>query len=290
MIKPYNGRMDFDMKHAIIVLSLLVAAVWGVVLIRRFAGTGSGEPASEGASAQEESPALKAWVNNSVDEEMPPGNVPRHRWAGDDERERLSSAWAVAATNLSQGNVQCMKQTVAAISERMKSIPPEQFHVIVSPFYSLLKDEFVRGIMARTYANPAEFKKSVLVNIDGMNVLGNVEFSSALVPDHCAVLEADALSMTRKCIRKFTDEGRNDFISAAKELERTIIDQIESEDGLTRRYMNADLKMQMLLYERGYSTRENVIRGVRSDAWDLKRIGYVPKWLDEEFPLRSAGE
>ena len=50
-----------------------------------------------------------------------------------------------------------------------------------------------------------------------------------------------------------------------------IINQIESENGLIRRYMKADLKGQMLLYERGYSTRENVIRGVRTDAFQMAK-------------------
>ena len=61
-----------------------------------------------------------------------------------------------------------------------------------------------------------------------------------------------------------------------------IISQIEPEDGLVRRHMRADLKMQMLLYERGYSTRENVIRGVQTDAWHLEKTAeYIQKWLDE---------
>ena len=88
--------------------------------------------------------------------------------------------------------------------------------------------------------------------------------------------------MARKAIKKFAEEGRGDFAAVARELEELIIRQIESEYGLIRRYMKMDLKMQMLLYERGYSTRENVIRGVRTDAWHLENTtGYIPKWLDE---------
>ena len=83
-------------------------------------------------------------------------------------------------------------------------------------------------------------------------------------------------------IQRMSENGLEDFVSIAKEIEELIISQIESEDGLVRRYMNADLKMQMLLYERGYSTRENVIRGVRTDAWHLENTaGYIPKWLEE---------
>lgn len=61
-------------------------------------------------------------------------------------------------------------------------------------------------------------------------------------------------------IQRMREDCLEDFVSIAKEIEELIISQIESEDVLVRRYMNADLKMQMLLYERGYSTRENVIR------------------------------
>ena len=106
--------------------------------------------------------------------------------------------------------------------------------------------------------------------------------SAEQIPLRCAYLEADALAMARKAIKKFAEEGRGDFAAVARELEELIIRQIESEDGLIRRYMKMDLKMQMLLYERGYSTRENVIRGVRTDAWHLENTtGYIPKWLDE---------
>ena len=218
----------------------------------------------------------------SIDIDLHPDCAPRYQWAGDAEYERLESAWASAATNLLHGNVQGMNECVAVVSERMKSISPEQFHGIVRPCYDLLKGYFKDGILSRSYATPEEFKAHVMVNIAGMNVFGDVEHASALIPDQSAYLEADALSALKKCVKKFKDEGRDDFASAAKELEELMIDQIESENGLTRRYMNADLKMQMLLYDCGRSTRENVIRGVRTDAWALEKIaGYIPKWLDE---------
>ena len=175
-----------------------------------------------------------------------------------------------------------MKECVATVSERMKSISPEQFYGIVRPCYDMLKSEFMADVLSRSYTSTDKFKERVLFDIEGMNVLGNVELSSEQIPLSCAYLEADALSMLRKAIKKFTDERREDYVSIAKELEEMMIRQIESEDGLTRRYMKTDLKMQMLLYERGYSTRENVIRGVRTDAWHLENTaGYVPKWLDE---------
>ena len=175
-----------------------------------------------------------------------------------------------------------MKECVATVSERMKGISAGHYYDIVRPCAGAISREFKGGILSRSYATPEEFKACVIDCIEGMNLLGDIERSAVLVPRQGAYFEADALAMIRKCIRKFTDEGREDFALVAKELEEMIINQIESEEGLTRRYMNADLKGQMLLYERGYSTRENVIRGVRTLAWYLEHTtGYIPKWLDE---------
>ena len=81
-----------------------------------------------------------------------------------------------------------------------------------------------------------------------MNVWGNVELSSEQIPLRCAYLEADALSMIRMAIKKFTDERREDFVAIAKELEELIIRQIESEYGLTRRYMMAISFCGLLTY------------------------------------------
>lgn len=270
------------MKKTILTSISLIVAVCGIFVARHVLMPKSGMSASNVASTPNEEPPLKEWINNSIDVDMPPGYVPRYQWAANEERAQLESAWANAATNLLQGNIQGMKECVATVSERMKSIAPEQFYGIIRPCYDYLKGEFMGGILTRPYADASEFKKHVLLDIDGMNVLGNVELSSEQIPLHCAYLESDALAMARRAVKKFSEEGRDDFVSIAKEIEELIISQIESEDGLVRRYMNADLKMQMLLYERGYSTRENVIRGVRTDAWHLENTaGYIPKWLEE---------
>ena len=269
--------MDSDMKKIIIASLLLIAAASGIIAVRHAVCLSPAKP------AKNDVPVLKEWENNSM-ADLPPGYVSRcqWQWAGDAERAQLESVWAVAATNLLNGNVQGMKECVAPVSERMKSIAPQQFYGIVSPCFVLLKRWFTEGFISQSYTTPSEFKSHVMVNVEGMNFLGEIELSAEQNPLRCAYLEADVLAMIRKCIQKFTDEGREDFVLVAKELEEMIINQIESENGLTRRYMNADLKGQMLLYERGYSTRENVIRGVRTLAQYLENTtGYIPKWLDE---------
>ncbi len=270
------------MKKTILTLISLIVTVCGILIVRRAIAPEPVKYASNEASESAEAQPLKEWINNSIDEDVPPGYVPRYQWAGDTERAHLESVWANAATNLFQGNIQGMKECVSTVSERMKSIAPEQFYGIVRPCYDMLKGEFMARVLSRSYISTDKFKERVLLDIEGMNVLGNIELSSEQIPLRCAYLEADALAMDRKAVKKFAEEGRENFATVARELEELIIRQIESEDGLIRRYMQLDLKMQMLLYERGYSTRENVIRGVRTDAWHLENTaGYIPKWLDE---------
>ena len=272
------------MKKTILTLTLLIVAVCGIFVVRHVLMTKTCMSASNVASTPNEEPPQKEWINNSIDVDCPPGDLLRYHpeWVSDAERAQLESVWAAAATNLLNGNVRGMKECVATVSERMKGISAGHYYDIVRPCATALSREFNGGILSRSYATPEEFKACVIDGIEGMNLLGDIERSAVLVPRQGAYFEADALAMIRKCIRKFTDEGREDFTVVAKELEKMIIDQIESENGLTRRYMNADLKGQMLLYERGYSTRENVIRGVRTLAQYLENTtGYIPKWLDE---------
>ena len=272
------------MKRTILILTLLIVAACSTFFARCVFMPKSVKSASNETSTPDSTPPLKEWINNSIDEECPPGDALRYHpeWVGDAERAQLESVWAAAATNLLNGNLKGMKECAATVSERMKGISAGHYYDIVRPCATALSREFNGGILSRSYATPEEFKACVIDGIEGMNLLGDIERSAVLVPRQGAYFEADALAMIRKCIRKFTDEGREDFTLVAKELEKMIINQIESENGLIRRYMKADLKGQMLLYERGYSTRENVIRGVRTDAWHLENTtGYIPKWLDE---------
>ena len=272
------------MKKIILTSISLAIAACGMFIARRVITPKPTRPTSNETSTPDSAPPLKEWINNSVDEDCPPGDALRYHpeWVGDAERTQLESVWAAAATNLLNGNVRGMKECVATVSERMKGLSAGHYYDIVRPCAIALSREIEEGILSRSYATSEEFRTCVMADIEGMNVLGDIEYSAVLVPSQGAYFEANALAMIRKCRQKFTDEGREDFVLVAKELEEMIINQIESENGLTRRYMNADLKGQMLLYERGYSTRENVIRGVRTLAQYLENTtGYIPKWLDE---------
>ena len=209
------------MKKIVIALLLLIVASCSIIAVRRVACRVPAKP------MQSDPPVLKEWVNDSM-ADLPPGDGLRYHpeWVGDAERAQLESVWTAAATNLLNGNVRGMKDCVATVSERMKGISAGHYYDIVRPCAGAISREFKGGILSRSYATPEEFKACVIDCIEGMNLLGDIERSAVLVPRQGAYFEADALAMIRKCIRKFTDEGREDFTVVAKELEKMIIDQI----------------------------------------------------------------
>ena len=89
--------------------------------------------------------------------------------------------------------------------------------------------------------------------------------------------------MTLKAYQRLFSESRRDNLAAcAEKLIDQLVRQIESEEGLTRQYMNylreRDLKVQV---EERHVPRDVVLRGIRSHADLLKVAGYVPKWLEE---------
>ena len=226
-------------------------------------------------------------VGNGI-EDSNPLCLHKQEWVGDDEVMRLKSTWQSIADDIEACDAESAGKRAILVAERMRSIPGGQFYDITSSCFCMLKNNFMGGILSRQFANPEAFKAYAMSNISGMNILGNAELEACLIPPHCAYLEADALTLFRKCGRKFRDEGRDDFAAVADELTKLMIDQIESENGLTRRYMRADLKLQRVLVDRGFSTREKVLRGVRADAYPLKVAGYFPKWLSEFDDLSEA--
>ena len=100
------------MKKTILTLTLLIVAACSAFYVRCVVMPKHVKSASNETSTAITEPTLKEWINNSVDEDMPPGYVPRYQWAADTERAQLESVWANAATNLLQGNIHGMKECV----------------------------------------------------------------------------------------------------------------------------------------------------------------------------------
>lgn len=223
--------------------------------------------------------------NLSIDFDLPSGHVPPCKWADESECRYLNLVWAEATTNLVDGNVEDMERNVSFVSERMKSICHEQWPDIVRPFYALLKDRLCKKGPYGAFSTEDEFNSYMAATLRAMYLMGDVEMQSYSPWSSASWWESDALLAIKAYGKQFADSGRNDLVQCADRFIEELIDRIESVSGLTRQYMHFDLKLQMKLVEEGVSTREQVIRGVRSVAYPLKVAGYVPKWLDEEFPL-----
>ena len=272
------------------ILPVLVLAVCGTAMICHFARP---RPVKHDAvywrSVQQE--LLRKGEKLSIDWDMPPGYVPPYKWADDAERKYLNSLWAGAATNLVELSVKDMEEKISLVTERMKSVCPEQWDGIVSPFYSLLRSRVDRKSIPDKFSEATDFHAYMEATLRGMNLIGEIELQSCTLHAPTAWWECNALSTLKEYRKRFTDTDRKSLAECAESFIAQLISQIESEQGLTRRYMHAAMKFQMQLVDSGVSTRESVIRGVRADAYALVKVaGYIPKWLDEEFPLPAKSE
>ena len=121
--------MDSDMKKIIIALLLLIAAACGIIAVRRVACRVPAKP------MQSDPPVLKEWVNDSM-ADLPPGYVPRYQWAGNEEREKLESVWAMAATNLQHGDVRTKAQAIGRTLLELETYP-EQVVMVGDRFHDV---------------------------------------------------------------------------------------------------------------------------------------------------------
>ena len=103
------------MKKILLTLTLLIVAACGIFIVRRVLMPKHVKSASNETSTPDAAAPLKEWINNSIDEDCPPGDLLRYHpeWVSDAERAQLESVWAAAATNLLNGNVRGMKECVA---------------------------------------------------------------------------------------------------------------------------------------------------------------------------------
>lgn len=219
---------------------------------------------------------LSTRLDVPVDRELMP------KWVDNAEIEHLNSIWAEAATNLVAGDVKAMEKNVSLVSERMKRICWEQWIDIVRPFYELLDQRLDKNKVHDGFASEDEFDAYMTATIRGMNLMGMVQLHR--YPPSSSALRWECYAMmTLKAYQRLFSESRRDNLAAcAEKLIDQLVRQIESEEGLTRQYMNylreRDLKVQV---EERHVPRDVVLRGIRSHADLLKVAGYVPKWLEE---------
>ena len=205
-----------------------------------------------------------------------------YKWADDAEIVRLNSIWAEAATNLVAGNVKEMEEKISLVSERMKCICKEQWIDIVGPFYDLLNQRLDKKKVNGAFASEDEFNAYMAATLRGMNLMGMVELhryppSSSVVRWECYAM------MTLKAYQQlFSESGQTRLEVCAERFIDQLVEQIESDEGLTRQYMEylraRDIKVQV---EERHVPRDVVVRGIRSHADMLRVAGYAPKWLEE---------
>lgn len=212
-----------------------------------------------------------------------------YKWADDAEIVRLNSIWAEAATNLVAGNVKEMEEKISLVTERMKGICKEQWIDIVGPFYDLLNQRLDKNKVNGAFTSEDEFNAYMAATLRGMNLMGMVELHR--YPPSASVVRWECYAMmTLKAYQQlFSESGQTHLAGCAERFIGQLVEQIESDEGLTRQYMEylraRDIKVQV---EGRHVSRDVAMRGIRSHADMLRIAGYVPKWLSEFDDLSEA--
>ena len=76
------------MKKILLTLTLLIVAACGIFIVRHVLMPKHVKSASNETSTPDAAAPLKEWINNSIDEDCPPGDLLRYHpeWVGDAER------------------------------------------------------------------------------------------------------------------------------------------------------------------------------------------------------------
>lgn len=199
-----------------------------------------------------------------------------------DELQRLRSVWIAASDDLANGNINGMKVKSDSVFDKTMNLSTRQFCDVVAPFTKRLRSAFCGKEVENTFTDADEFRRHMMANLKGMNIIGELELRVYMMQSPLEFREGDALLTLNAYKSHFERLGRLDLALCADAMVESLTRQIESENGLTYRYMRQLLEVnKKLMVDRGVATREEVLRGIRTRAHWLQAVGCTPKWLSE---------
>ena len=183
---------------------------------------------------------------------------------------------------------------------RLVEIPDDFLTLLADPYREVTAllgvpfcDDFLfrhdKGIQARPlrdFTDVTIFTSYMRLNFELTRFFNDSDVKRAKLPNK--FYEWHMLYQLKCYMKKFSEEGKCELEHAAKAFYDEWCEQVESKDGYTRQYM-WDL-MGDYLYTRKHRpdlwlSNRQIMEIVRHEADSLiKRGGYTPKWLDEEFP------
>jgi len=203
------------------------------------------------------------------------------KWAAPKEFCQLTNTWHAISDNMRAGRLTEAETMIQGVSERMKHISWEQWDDIMKPCYEFLEDRLSENTKFDISINPEQLLAFYETNLSCIKMVFEVEMHAHATPHSAGVWEAKALSSLKSYRSMFARHGSDDLACLTDRMIGSLIEQIESRDGLTRRYMQSRYNAEIQFAGKNGLDAVNVIRGIRTYAYPLKVAGYEPTWLRE---------
>ena len=212
--------------------------------------------------------------------------------------QELKKIFANVGEAYTNGQFEVARQRLSEVPDDFRTLPGEPYKEVtdqlIGPFYDFLfrRDEGLSARPLADFTSVAAFTSYMRLNFELTHFFYVVQTQRAYPPNKYN--DPNMLYQLRCYMKKFSSEGKTELERAARAFYDEWCEQVESKDGYTRQYM-WDL-MGDYLYTRKHRpdlwlSNRQIMKIVRHEADSLiKRGGYTPKWLDEEFPTPPEGE
>ena len=204
------------------------------------------------------------------------------------ESNEVAKVFASLLAAYTNGQCVALKTSLDMVPDVVTNMPDQDFAVAVHPLRSALKDSFMFAEKLREFDSLPDFDEYMRINLYLIRFLGDAYVRRGGECGLLYVYDSQTLGQLMRYRDMFHERGLLECEHAAEMYIAEWKDQIESENGFTRRYMWFQVDLQWPLYSERRMTLDGLSRYVKSYAAGLIRLGYTPKWLSEFDDLSKA--
>ena len=200
----------------------------------------------------------------------------------------IAVAFARMAEVYERDDGEAMLAVMEDIPDVVTNMPDQALALATKPVQSALARRFIHAESLFEFSSRLDFERFGRSNMEAVRCLGNLYLRRGGDCELLFVYDSQTLKQLMRYKDMFHAKNMLDCEQTADKLIADWVDQIESKDGFTRRYMWFQVDLQWPRYHEGKMTIDDLSKSVKSYADGLIRIGYTPKWLLEFDDLTKA--
>ena len=204
-------------------------------------------------------------------------------------QEELVSAYRELYVAYTNSDVDAMQDCMSRMPSTVSNVLARILLVAEGDFYESVWSTFLTSTNLVEFANVEDVRRYFQVNLLAVRFLGDTDLRRRSYSGLISI-ERRVLKKLNCYKEKFHNETRTDMEACIDGFIAQWVEHIESEKGYTRMYMRSQVALQCDHVLKDGWSQERLLDAIRRYADGLIRVGYTPKWLDEEFPAVPAAQ